>query len=557
MPTASNPAPTAIDTSIIVEEVLEKIKVNESTLEKAKEQKKPLDEISRQFEERLKTLEKERMSEVIVTESELTRLRAEISKTEDFAVKKELEARVARLEKDQEILMSEFNQRQQNLKEQQYIMRTRSSANFYRSLQNKLQQIFLGCKVVSSGIAAGDTFTAGEKVLQYVQLAGSSIPLPGADVVGYVAQAASYGLGMIQGNKVDRNASLTVSMREMDEVTETVARRLTFAFEEQLNFIPPESAWLLGECASKEIVAHLWTNNVDENSDTLVDQFVSVVVKIEAEEQSSSGKVKMMKEKMSTFFSRVKDLAVSAWEKINQPFNFNTDIPTSTGDKWTSDGIFHRSGIFVNKDGKEMILFCFGCLFEWSLFSLFPKLDKKFWYSGEPTRPEKYGYRKGSEEEVTKFGLKQTRDRVMTKVVEIAGSVGSKAMNKLIQYATDAAKGNKDEVELLRKQMQMQQAKMEALEKSLTAGGGASNATTHHHNAYSWRTVEVVAWFDREGLHSLSVMAKKQEWDGPMLFALFKEQSEGYKTICGDLGITRAVDQTKLRGRLGSLFDGQ
>jgi len=33
-------------------------------------------------------------------------------------------------------------------------------------------------------------------------------------------------------------------------------------FGEQLNFVSGEFAWLLGECASREIVAHLWTKGI-------------------------------------------------------------------------------------------------------------------------------------------------------------------------------------------------------------------------------------------------------------------------------------------------------
>ena len=41
---------------------------------------------------------------------------------------------------------------------------------------------------------------------------------------------------------------------------------------------------------------------------------------------------------------------------------FGTEIPTSTGDRWTADGVFHRAGIVVEKgDGNEFIsfLYCF------------------------------------------------------------------------------------------------------------------------------------------------------------------------------------------------------
>ena len=45
---------------------------------------------------------------------------------------------------------------------------------------------------------------------------------------------------------------------------------------------------------------------------------------------------------------------------------FGTEIPTSTGDRWTADGVFHRAGIVVEKgDGKVSfsISFLFSLLF--------------------------------------------------------------------------------------------------------------------------------------------------------------------------------------------------
>ena len=55
-----------------------------------------------------------------------------------------------------------------------------------------------------------------------------------------------------------------------------------------------ESAWLLGECANREIVAHLWTKGIintaaaaqDNEIESLVGQRVSAVSQIEGEDKS-------------------------------------------------------------------------------------------------------------------------------------------------------------------------------------------------------------------------------------------------------------------------------
>ena len=194
-------------------------------------------------------------------------------------------------------------------------------------------------------------------------------------------------------------------------------------FGEQLNFVSGESAWLLGECASREIVAHLWTKGIiaaaaavqDNEIESLVGQLVSAVSQIEGEDESGVLKERNVKEKVSNYVSKAKIVSGPAWEKLNGGagwIKFSTEIPTSTGDKWTADGVFHRAGIVVEKgDGNVSfsISFLFSlccCLLTLMSFSLFcfvvcfvDLIDKKFWFSGEPTKPEKYGCRKGSEEE--------------------------------------------------------------------------------------------------------------------------------------------------------------
>ena len=133
-------------------------------------------------------------------------------------------------------------------------------------------------------------------------------------------------------------------------------------FGEQLNFVSGESAWLLGECASREIVAHLWTKGIittaaaqDDEVESLIVQLVGAVSQIEGEDKSGVLKERKVKEKVSNYLSKAKIVSGPAWEKMNGAgwIKFGTEIPTSTGDKWTADGVFHRAGIVVEKgDGN-------------------------------------------------------------------------------------------------------------------------------------------------------------------------------------------------------------
>ena len=190
------------------------------------------------------------------------------------------------------------------------IMRSVSYSNFYRSVQNKLQQVFFGCKVVSKGInnhCTGDSGGAAATILQYVDIAGSSLLLPPANFnLGNTVTATA-------PSSSSPSSSLTVSMRDLDTVTETVGRRLTLMFGEQLNFVSGEFAWLLGECASREIVAHLWTKGIitttaaqDNEVESLVVQLVSAVSQIEGEDESGVLKERKVKEKVSNYLSKAK-----------------------------------------------------------------------------------------------------------------------------------------------------------------------------------------------------------------------------------------------------------
>ena len=226
----------------------------------------------------------------------------------------------------------------------------------------------MGARVVSKGINntntsdSGPNATAIPLILQYVDVAGSNLLLPPANFnLGTTAPSSS-------------SSSLTVSMRELDTLTETVGRKLTLMFGEQLNFVSGESARLLGECASREIVAHLWTKGIttttaqDNEVESLVGQLVRAVSQIEGEDESGVLKERKVKEKVSNYLSKAKIVSGPAWEKMNGGagwIKFGTEIPTSTGDKWTADGVFHRAGSVVEKgDGNGSFLFlsCFLCV---------------------------------------------------------------------------------------------------------------------------------------------------------------------------------------------------
>ena len=94
--------------------------------------------------------------------------------------------------------------------------------------------------------------------------------------------------------------------------------------------------------------------------------------------------------------------------------------------------------------------------------------DKKFWFSGDPTKPEKYGYRKGSEEEAKDGKLKQTMNRVVSNVTEgtSSGTV-SKGLKNEFKLATEAAKGNAGKAEFFEKQLHLEKAAREKQQQDI------------------------------------------------------------------------------------------
>ena len=100
----SSPSQKQAEQETLIAAVLQRLQENEKKLAKEDHAKKSaaLDDLARQFDERLKLMEKERGKEATGIEAELMRLQDEISRTKDAAMKQELEKRVPKLEAAQE-----------------------------------------------------------------------------------------------------------------------------------------------------------------------------------------------------------------------------------------------------------------------------------------------------------------------------------------------------------------------------------------------------------------------------------------------------------------------
>jgi len=126
-----------------------------------------------------------------------------------------------------------------------------------------------------------------------------------------------------------------------------------------------------------------------------------------------------------------------------------------------------------------VVLFWF-LVFFFKIFFFFIVVDKRSWFSGEPTKPERYGYCKGSEAEARAAKLKQTLNRVVSVVAEGPSSFGavSKGLKNEFKLATEAAKGNAGKTEFLEKHVHKQQHEIEELTKLVKGGNvGASSSS--------------------------------------------------------------------------------
>ena len=89
--------------------------------------------------------------------------------------------------------------------------------------------------------------------------------------------------------------------------------------------------------------------------------------------------------------------------------------------------------------------------------------DKIFWFSGETTKPEKYGYRQGSEEEARNGKLKQTMNRVVSVVAEgtLTGTLSKGWKKEAKPPAEKETKSDPEKTELLEKHLYKQQQEIE------------------------------------------------------------------------------------------------
>ncbi len=345
-------------------------------------------------------------------EQELNGVHAEIEKVKaelkENPEQTELKEKLKVLEAKQAPLIAAYEAQQALLAHQTHLLSRESLARFYRVLQGHLLKLFAACEVIGSGLVVRKEVGKAEKAVQYLILAGENIPLPGAQAItaclGYIFKKKA-------GDRVDVKlhhiAEQVISFAEIDMLAEETARRLAFMYEEQLIRLDAEQATLLGESAMKLMLAYLWAGEYKDEK--MPDQLISSVAQIKTKNESSQWLEKLRQQ--------IKELS----NKFQ-----DTKLTTKTHEQWTAFGVFRCPGIEVKV--KEIT----------------------YYYSGQGTRPDIYGYRQGNQAEAESAKLNRTNDRVDFRLntVRLTSST-----EKHLNTITSDNKATHDKVERLEKQV--------------------------------------------------------------------------------------------------------
>lgn len=307
-------------------------------------------------------------------------------------------------------LMQQYHEKEHLLGEQKLIEQQTELRQFYRSIQIKLKELLIGCTALASKLVSRDNYSFKDHAAKTIQLIGNSISLPGVSLfTGLMSAGVQKYSDHCEEEKVEFISSLTVNFKEMDDLTEYVARILTQQYDEQIRQLTPRGASLLGECAVKYMLEFLSSDQYNAQKPLNIQLINSVLtVKIH------NGKI---------------------WFK-------NADIETkNTKARWDDSGIFKKTGIRT-ADGKL--------------------------FSGGETKPEKYGYRIGTETEAIQAGLTKTRHQLGSDLSSHTNIISqlSKSSQNQVTALSNATKFHEEKLEFMHKKLILTLESQDKMQKS-------------------------------------------------------------------------------------------
>ncbi|CAK4650934.1 hypothetical protein LEN26_008431 [Aphanomyces euteiches] len=322
----------------------------------------------------------------------------------------EMYSQIYTLQAQSQVLMEEYDIKQKALREKQYIEENPAYARVYTTICSKMNEIFIASKAIASGMVTREAYSDGEKMASYMSLLGDQIPFPPAQMVMQCLTNRVQGLAAErEEERVGNISSNASSFAEMDELCDSIARGLVFAFEEQIQAMTMKGVTTFSECLVRGVMEFLSTpeaerdaglpfhstkENPMEPGALLVSQLLVFLCRTDYQknetsvEKVSSGCFSFLNFGILASLNK-RSAPAATLERAKNPVPIECRIPEV---EWTDVGIFQLSGMRT--------------------------LTGDIWY-GDDSRPDIYGYRLGSLRDAAQLRYLQYPERTTSRVLPL------------------------------------------------------------------------------------------------------------------------------------------
>lgn len=310
-----------------------------------------------------------------------------------------IEHELLMLKAKQEVLLADYNVKEQRKATVRSFQSSPNLWNHYRTLNISLENVFIGCKAVASEFIetslTGNMTTAATAISFATKLC-TLVPVVG-DALDMIASAVSTGLEqadqMRQTNILKTMASLG-TLSEIKKSAESTARKLTERYYDQLQQLPTEEIDKPRPDAIKEAPPF---GKVLQEAKEAVDAANALVLK----RSTSTAAERLADFAMSQIVGALLDGAIDTSNPLDDQFIASVTNPPSRLDK-LKQAISAKLGVgtLTTIDDRR-----------WQLEHIYRKPGIKtsqgVCYGGKDSLPVLYGYRLGTEEEALALCLIQ------------------------------------------------------------------------------------------------------------------------------------------------------
>ncbi|KAI8607168.1 hypothetical protein BC830DRAFT_1159400, partial [Chytriomyces sp. MP71] len=207
-------------------------------------------------------LKKEAAERKKTIDDEMNKIRVQAA--DQSAWNEDVYSKLYELQANSSLLMAEYEEKQKQLREKQYIDSDANTSAFYSKIFSKMNEVFVASKAIQSGMVDRSKYSNGDKAVGYITLVGSLIPLPAAaTILGYVAQGVQYLSDKRESERINNITSNALGFSEMDEICDWISRGLCFAYEEQIRALKASAAETFAECCVAYILEFLAKKDED------------------------------------------------------------------------------------------------------------------------------------------------------------------------------------------------------------------------------------------------------------------------------------------------------